>query len=201
MLIHALKVEDFPSIPMRSFDAIANALREFTNEALDVHDREVEAIECRSRDGFIPYSHNKGGFQKVAFTSLGTMQGTGYATGSDKFNQIVEELIKNNREYFDRSEFDSDDAFEDAIHESLYDNDYNSVMVKVQVLYNGYANGKHEVDVSVMLEATDAPYHRGYDDLLEKSIRFTTVKELRSKLKALLPKVSDFIGSIAIELY
>jgi hypothetical protein len=43
------------------------ALREFcTNLDLDVHgfgtDNWVQELECRRRDGFIPHSHNRGGF-------------------------------------------------------------------------------------------------------------------------------------------
>lgn len=42
----------------------------------------AEALECRRRDGFIPHSHNFGGFDRQWFTDLGLIWSTGYEVGS-----------------------------------------------------------------------------------------------------------------------
>ncbi len=63
-------------------NSIDDITKETLTEYFDNHTNEIEGkietIECEARDGFIPYSHNKGGFTCIGFTYVGNIVGSGY---------------------------------------------------------------------------------------------------------------------------
>ena len=72
-------------------------------------DDRTNDIECHSRDGFIPYAHNRGGIQVRAFTDLSSIEGSGYfpsaARSRDKIeNEISEELVRIREAFFEKHE-------------------------------------------------------------------------------------------------
>ena len=53
----------------------------------------VEELECRSRDGFIPHSHNRGGIDVSGYTTLDFMNGSGYLPSNEKSREHVQAAI------------------------------------------------------------------------------------------------------------
>ena len=84
--MHALKIE---SIDMNEIDA--TDLADFMKQQLETiaHDTmNVEPIECRRRDGFIPFSHNNGGYRCHSWESIHS----GYASDA------IEKWLERDRE-------------------------------------------------------------------------------------------------------
>lgn len=61
--------------------------------------KDVEPLECRSRDGFIPHSHNCGGYDKEYYTSIADIWGSGCdLTGelnTERAHKVYEDAFEN----------------------------------------------------------------------------------------------------------
>lgn len=214
--MHALKIETISNLDQSTADSISEMLKEFCIEVLDSSDR-INEIECRRRDGYIPHSWNKGGWENYGYTSVDMVMGSGYSTGSDTFDSLIEEYycteLKECWERFcddkgidaakdldDLSDELKDEYYNDY-EDSWFDAEYNSVQVEIQARYLGYEAGIHTISLNVFLCASDAPYHRKSDDDLEIEITFRSLKSKRfqTKLKKAVSKCKEFIGNL--ELY
>lgn len=211
--MHALKIENFPSIDTQTMDTISNQLKDIASE-LDL--REPTEMECRSRDGYIPHSWNQGGWRAYGYTVIDMVVGSGMFSGSDSFNDLIEnyyvdelkECIKKFNEdhntnyecYSDMNE-DHQSIYESQYEQDWFCSDYNSISVEYQGRYLGYENGIHTISLNVFLCASDAPYHRRSDDDIEIEISFRDInaKNAQDKIKKAVKKLQDFIGSL--ELY
>lgn len=78
-----------------------NMVKEMVKDAFDSEvtaemytETKAELIECRSRDGFSSFSHNKGGVDVSGFCDLGGMWGSGYMPNNDKARATIERLIE-----------------------------------------------------------------------------------------------------------
>lgn len=173
---------------------------------------ELDEIEHRSRDGFIPYSHNRGGFDVKSFSDLYEYFGTGQVP-CDAMQKAIDQGLKDALEAFVENNPEvlfQGIAPEELSYHSLYDaglgqyaeilsetereflsGDYSSVMSQVRVMYHGVNAGMHSLTVFASLSWTDAPYHRSSDVLEERLITFKTQKELETKLKAALEDVNS----------
>lgn len=64
----------------------------------------IDSIECHSRDGFIAWDHNRGGFEYSNFTCIGTMEGSGYfpkaKASNDKVSKIINASYQESAEIF-----------------------------------------------------------------------------------------------------
>jgi hypothetical protein len=73
-------------------DAMLNAYYDISKP--DCYPYLVKDIECHSRDGFIPFSHNKGGLQVKGFSDLMGISGSGYYPNAKASHAKIESEIE-----------------------------------------------------------------------------------------------------------
>jgi hypothetical protein len=177
----ALKIEDL-DLSNESAAEIESVLKDFLSE-LGYSDDRIDALECRSRSGFSPYSHNKGGFEAVAFTSMFSLPNG--STGFDNADATIEKardyMIKLHEEEVGAKYADWTEDQREAYYDTEM-NDEDTVLFSVDLMLND----ENSLNVRMCVCAKDSPYHRKYDDKLEFDIEFKTPKQLATKLKALL---------------
>lgn len=202
--MHALKIEEY-DVPLNVMEQIKDVLENVAND-LGLSER-IDEIECRRRDGFIPYSSNKGGIRSSGYNTINGVMGSGCFSGSKKFNDLIQKYY-DEREGDVEKEFidehgeitdDNRDSFYELLNES-FDSDYDSICVEYQGRYLGYEKGIHTIELNVFLSLTDAPYFRSSDDDLGITITFkdVTSKSFKNKLKKAVDELTDFIGSLDV---
>jgi hypothetical protein len=182
---HPIKLEDL-NMSLKLGNEYELVIREFL-EALGFQDERIESCECRRRDGFIPYSHNKGGLSGYSYQSQSIHESTGF----NKVDEVIEKGRKYNEEYF-RSDnnIDKDAELTEYQLELLYEYEQNSddtIQFQARVLMTSETTA----NVDFYISASDSPYHRSSDEKLELSIKFKTSKGMKRKLNAILKK--DFV--------
>ena len=206
---HAIKIEDLDK-PKKYWDDIAEVLQDFLKDGIGFMNEWIEELECRRRDGFIPFSHNKGGYRGYHYGN----QMDYYICPTynfDKFNKACEHSYNYHIESC--LEYDKDiDMDKEAFNKAL-DNDENWALelrnqYEMEMLGDEYCSTFFEcmmkivddnnIEVSFFLCASDAPYHRGYDDSIEFDIEFSSINELKNKLNKILDdnRVKEFINII-----
>jgi len=189
---HALKIESV-DINEKIADGIVEALKDFAS-SLKFRNERIEDLECRSRDGFSPYSHNKGGISCAAFRDQYSCQFE--TTGFKNADKTIEKYRKYNVEHFlndnpaipkDESEW-SDEQREKFDEYQMNDSE-STVLYSLDAMYHGIERGVHSLNLRICVCVKDAPYHREYDDLISIDVRFKTVKSLENKLNKLLKRV------------
>ena len=182
-------------------------------------DIEPKQIECRSRDGFIPFSHNKGGVEVSGFTDLMGLWGSGYMPSNPKASDKIQAIIDSSLQTATEQFFEDNRAELEAIgittiaqcnYHDLYDSghgglaeklseyenehlsgDYSSVQYQLRAMYHGKdARGVHSMTVFAFLSASDAPYHRSSDATGEVLITWKTGKALKRKLAKALEEAA-----------
>jgi len=174
---HALKIEDL-DLTKRTADAIVKAVQEFMLELGYTKER-ISELDCRRRDGFIPFSHNKGGLEAIAFIDLYSaysMGGVGFdnadATIVKYYEYCLESLgLKDAKELTDEQH--------DQIGQSCSE---DTVLFSLDAMLID----EHTLNLRFCVCAKDTPYHRQYDDLIDIDVEFKNVTELKKKLKKLL---------------
>lgn len=202
---------------------VKDTIESFVNDILTT-DRKIDSIEFKRRDGFIPFSHNRGGILKTGFTDLMCFWGSGLDSGSEKFNDKVQEHIdyslkkalddfkddfkeelksipENQLNYHDLNDSGHTELAEKLSgyeYEALM-GDYSQVMADCRFMYHG----DNTASISVGLHSSDAPYFRDKlcDAALEVEIEWNTLADLQKQLDELKPKFTEFIGNISMELY
>ena len=176
---HALKLEEL-NLKINKANKIVAVLNEFLTD-LEFDQERIEPIECRRRDGFIPYSHNKGGLQAISYIDQvhAEVEKTGFINTDKTLDKYYENDLKSFLEDNKLNELTEED------YESF--DDYRSsgndtVMFSAQLVLNDDNNLTIFLDVS----AKDSPYHRQYDDRLEFKVNFKTVKSLQKQLADIL---------------
>lgn len=180
---------------------------------IEAMENEPEELEYLNRDGFIPHTHNHGGFDKWAWTDLMAFHGGGYSAGSEmdeRINQCLADALEQFKS--DKAE-ELKDIPEDKInYHDLYDMDRSdlaeelseyefshlgfecsSVGLQVRVMYEGIENGVHTIMIYSMCNWKDAPYHRSRDsqDLGEYEVKFKTLKSLERQLTKLTKTIEQ----------
>lgn len=185
--MHALKLEDL-DIKKTLADQIADTIEAFLSDLGYNKDR-ISALECRSRDGFSPYSHNKGGFEAIAFSDQACMIGMG-GTGFENADATMEKYEQFDIEQFEGSfgvkYADWTEEQKEEFDNSRYADSEATVLFSTDVMYQGVERGIHTVNVRMCVCVKDAPYHRKYDDLIETTITFRNVAVFERKLAKLL---------------
>lgn len=175
---HAIKIEEL-DITTEQADAMEvifhNALRDMGYSK----DR-IKAFECRHRDGFAPYAHNKGGLEARCYRDqYSAMNSTGF-TKTDK--------VLADGELYDLECF----LEENSLTELDYVNEeqlqqYNEYRQNsddtVEFMTRFMVNSENEVTLFMSVSASDSPYHRTSDDSKEISIKFKTLSQLETKIK------------------
>lgn len=177
---HSLKLEAL-NIGRGYADEIEQELRDFLDNVGFSKER-IEALECRSRSGFISYSHNKGGLGAVAFRDQSSCcENTGFVETDKRLTQYSEqshnEFLKDNA----LTEIDYDNEEMRERYDDYMRSD-DTVIFSIDLMMTD----DHTLNVRCTVGAKDSPYHRQFDDLLELDITFKTIKGLKQKLNRLL---------------
>ena len=83
-------------------DMVSRMVKEAFEEGVtaDMYvERDPEQIECRSRDGFSAFSHNRGGIDVSGFCDLGGMWGSGYSPNNKEAAAKIESLIESSHKF------------------------------------------------------------------------------------------------------
>ena len=180
--MHALKIENLEMTDFRA-KKILEAMKSFAFE-MGYQDDRVNNLECRSRDGFIPFSHNMGGVECYAYMSQITAQceGTGFKnadTTIDNYHQYdIDSYAKENKISEDAADWTERQLEE--FDEWNQDSD-GDPLLSLDIMLQG----ENELNLRFCVCVKDAPYHRQYDDKFEFDIEFKNITELKTKLKIL----------------
>lgn len=190
---HALDLESL-EIPLKVANEYVVVMQDFL-ESLNFSVDRITAVECRRRDGFIPYSHNHGGLDGYAYRD---QYSACQSTGFDNTDTV---LMKN-------SDYNLKMFLED--HPELKDVDYCDWSNDVQDEYSNYESESDDTiqfqarvmftsettaNIDFYVSASDSPYHRSSDDKLELEVEFKTPAGLARKLKAILK--NDFVKCLS----
>lgn len=90
----------FDDLPQTTREIVESLLIETIDEVegWKPSDETIDTIECRSRDGFIPFSHNRGGLMARQFTDLMSLWGSGITVSHKKAQAEIERQIEYNLE-------------------------------------------------------------------------------------------------------
>lgn len=177
---HALKLESL-DISRNYADEIKTELNNFLSN-LGYSKDHIEALNCRACDGFIPYSHNKGGLRGNAFRDqYNACESTGFEN-TDKilikyYNYDLESFLKD--QGLSELDYDNEELLEDFDSYRMSDNPTISYTVDCMV------TSETTLAVNCYVDAKDTPYHRTYDDKFEIEITFKSIAGLKQKLKRL----------------
>lgn len=193
---HALKIESL-DLNQTKADEIETALHVFLLD-LGYSQERIDSLECRRRDGFIPFSHNFGGLEAVALIDQEYARGQG-GTGFKNADATLEKYFEYDIEYFETDVFKSPstDWTEkqwDEFYDSRYSDSEASVLYSADLMITGLERGIFSLNIRLCICVKDSPYHRKFDDKLEFDLRFRTVASLKRQLIKLLknPEVNQF---------
>lgn len=159
----------------------------------------VEAIACQRVDGFIPSSHNKGGYEASGFI-LSLSSATCYAKNekakealermdNDAYQTVAEEFLKTIsgvetvsalEDYLSQNE-EAQEAFNEKLQE--YQDD-DAVKFSVRVMFHGFEDGEYVFTVDSQIN-WEMPYFRdgkGASVCNETHLAVKDAQELSSKL-------------------
>lgn len=178
-----------------------------TDERSDAYPYEFESafeeLEYQRRDGFIPYSENKGGAQITVFETVPLIMGSGsYPASVAAQNQITSghednrELALQDLGLSDKTELTEQQS--EALYEKqdVYGAD-DTIMFQVTVYYHGTERGVHSATVQVLVN-WEWPYHRSQsavsrclgrasgptEEFIETTVRWRTNRSGRPKILA-----------------
>lgn len=170
----------------------------------------LEEIECRSRDGFIAHSHNRGGFDLEYLSQVSSCVGSGcgpdlaaidksadwaYGAALEWFKETkadeIQGLPDDKLNYHDLCELGRSDLAE-WLAESEYEHMNTPVWWGVRAMYEGQdENGIHTL--SIYASGNVSEYYgfagKGSETKAQHEIRFRTASGLRRQLERLTKKV------------
>ncbi len=159
-----------------------------------------DAIEYKSRDGFIPNSYNHGGFELTVFSTVPYIVGSGSypsaVTAQNKINEMYEynrELALKDLGYEGKAELTDEERDKLCEKTDEYGSD-DTIMYQVSVMYHGKENGIHSATVQLVIN-WECPYHRSSsafargvghkyitEEFVETSITWKANRQFRMKV-------------------
>lgn len=193
----ALKIEAL-EMTLAKAQAIENVLKDFLSE-LNYDDDRIDKLDCRRRDGFIPHSHNKGGFEANTFMQQDNADQwihsfeNAHAT-LEKYTAYAIEYFQKDNDLEDVSYENWTDEQREAFYEYQASDDQSDVLFSAALMLTS----ETELNIRLCVCVKDSPYHREYDDLIEFDLTFKNSRDLKAKLKKLLNKkqVSAFARAV-----
>ena len=181
--MHAFKTEDL-NMTKEEADKVLNVLREFLDN-LGYHESRIDNLECRRRDGFIPYSHNYGGLEAVAFSDQLTMYFN--MTGFEEADATLEKYYQYEMDNYKEShnipkDAELTDDQRDEMEQGYSEDDQATVLISTDIMLTS----DNSLNVRMCICVKDAPYHRQYDSKIDKDFNFKNHKDLKSKLDKFL---------------
>jgi hypothetical protein len=192
--MNAIKIED---LDMNEDQAtiMLEAFRDILEE-IEFSPERIDEIECRSRDGFIPYSHNKGGLQGYSYHLNHHLSGSGYDYGDGVIQKWYERQIELYRgdhpgkmryleQFWDNKRKDSSLMQKVLDHYYEYidgDGDYDTTQISVRFMVQPDGS----VDVDVFGSTSDAPYHRSSDYNKHENFTFKDTESFKKEVMKFL---------------
>jgi hypothetical protein len=181
---------------------VNKVLKCFIEENFMIHEAWVNEIECRRRDGFIPYSNNMGGYTSCNYGCQ--LHDYFCPTGFENYDKVCVDTY----DYVTKCYLEDRKISIEEYNKALDNNctDMISIRDEIEMGFGEYEGScykamlklEHEdtLYVAFTLSASDAPYFRNYDDIIEFEITFNNANELKQKLNNLLSHsdVNAFIG-------
>jgi hypothetical protein len=183
---HALKLEDL-EISLKIADQYVEVMRDFLQDDLSFNKDRVESFECRRRDGYFPYSYNKGGLEGICYRDqLSAYQNTGFENTDSVLSKYadynLEAYCKDNQldmqTYADWTDEQREAWYE--VEQEYFGDDTIQFQARIMMTSETTAN------VDFYVSASDSPYHRSSDDKLEVEISFKSPAGMKRQLKKLL---------------
>lgn len=190
---HAIDLETL-EIPLKIADQYVEVITDWLTYDLNFSKDRVDSIECRRRDGFIPFSHNNGGLEGITYRDqVSCCQHTGFKNTDAVLVKYSEYNLKSYAEdnTLDVSKYND---WTDEQRESFYEyenEDDSTVQFQARVMLTSETTA----NVDFYISASDAPYHRQSDDKLELEIKFKTPAGMKRELKKLLK--NKFVARLA----
>lgn len=103
----------FDQLPKLQQNMVSRMVKEAFEEGVTAEiyvERGPEQIECRSRDGFSAFSHNKGGIEINGFTDLNHFWGSGARPNNKKAAAKIEAFIEQSLQYVSDAFFETHEA-------------------------------------------------------------------------------------------
>lgn len=145
----------------------------------------IEDFEFKSRDGFSAFEHNRGGMDLLVITTTASLIGSGYHMGTS----IEEKVEKQWNDTFDEVQKENPNMSDDELSELVYElesDEYSGQAFRVRVMYEG----NNTLRVYAGWD-NDAPYYRWNNKPeFEKTIKFKTKRDLKTKLNKCLKAIS-----------
>jgi len=181
---HNIKIEDL-EMSKEYADQIESELSDFLEDLGFSKDR-IEGLECRSRDGFSAYSHNKGGLGAISYLDRNSLPNgsLGFKNADATIEKYADMDLKNFAEENSISEDYNEwsEEQQNAFSEYQHNGEENSILLSVDMMLNSDT----ELNIRMCVCVKEAPYHRQYDDLIEFNIEFKSLAGLNQKLNRIL---------------
>ena len=183
---HAIKLDDL-DLTLKVANEYVSVMTEFL-ESIGFSSDRIDAFESRRRDGYIPFSHNKGGIQGICYRDQhSTCQNTGFkktdAVLAEYSQYAVDAFKEENPQLKDvrYCDWSNDDQDRLADFEFEYASE-DTIQFQARIMMTSETTA----NVDLYVSASDTPYHRQSDDKLELTIEFKTPAGMRRKLNAIL---------------
>lgn len=198
---HALKIECLP-LRQAQADELAKVLRDFAAELGYSEDR-ISKLECRSRDGFIPFSNNFGGFECLAYQSqdYAYFEQTGFTNADAKVIEYYDydlNCYKKENGYEENYDL-TETELEDFETNWRANDSESSILFSADLMYMGVDDdGVQSLNIKLCVCVKDAPYHREYDDIIDLDVEFNSAGDLVPKLETIKARedVKMFIENV-----
>lgn len=203
--MHAIKIEDL-DIETKKADLMVETFRDILLELEFSSDR-IEGIHCRSCDGFIPYSHNKGGLIGRSCHMNSHLLGSGYDYGNNMIQSWSEEQNSSYKEEHPRKfrfieQVWSGKRKESDMYQTVLDHYYeyvdgNSEYDTTQFEVRFMVTSDGTIDVDVFGATKDAPYFRSSDYNEHKNFEFENADQFKKSVMEFLNTCDcvDLIGN------
>ena len=162
---------------------IDRVLLDFTTKVKNsfywISESRVTPLDCRHRDGFSPYSHNKGGYEVEVSLHSSQLDDLGFYHKAEEHHEYLKSLIDNIGSLSDDEVWDEIDRLDDEACACFY--------------FQAMLNSETELSIKLGMYFSDAPYFRhetDQDTVKEFEIEFKDARDLRVKLSKLLHRMS-----------
>lgn len=186
---HELNLDKL-NIPLKTANEYVVVMQDFL-ESLGFNTDRIEKFESRSRDGFIPHSHNKGGIEAITYRDVNSCcQDTGFEKTDSVLSKYADYNLK---DFAENNKLDvlTYGNWTDEQRELYYEYENESddtVQFQARIMFTSETSANIDFYVS----ASDTPYHRKSDDKLELDVNFKSPAGLKRKLASILK--NEFVG-------
>lgn len=173
---YSLKIDQPTSEEKKMDQLMLKAVEAIEDQESEFCRHDVEPIECRRRDGFIPHSHNQGGYSVHILKPLSVVNEDEYQKSRDHHAEHVKS---------DHPEMDVEsDDFQDLVYDSMAESQDDICYLEARVMFNGIDDeGTYHATLEMIYRTSDAPYFRYADSYEDFKMEWKTAEELEMLLE------------------